>query len=163
MLPTRWEPFRSLSKELSSMHREMDELFRRTFGFGEEASAREGFSMAPAINTYTKDNRYCVEAELPGVGKDDLDVNIEGDILTLRGERRADKETKEEDYYIRESRYGSFIRRLPLPEGVDTDQVSAKFEDGILRISMPIEKKLAKGRKVMIEGPEKEQKEKKVH
>ena len=115
MLPTRWDPFRSLSKDLSSMHQEMDELFRRTFGFGEETPAREGFSMAPVINSYTKDKMFCVEAELPGVDKDDLDVNIEGDMLTLRGERKANKETKEEDYYIRESRYGSFMRKLSVP------------------------------------------------
>lgn len=163
MLPTRWDPFRSLTRELGSMHREMDDLFRRTFGLSKEAPSEAGFYMAPAVNTFTKGNTYCVEAELPGVDKDDLDVSIDGNVLTLRGERKADTETKEEDYYIRETQYGSFIRRLTLPEGVDTEGIHAKFEDGILRISMPMEKKAATGRKVLIEGSEEGKKGKKVH
>lgn len=163
MLPTRWDPFRSLTRELGSMHREMDDLFRRTFGLGRETPSEAGFFMAPPVNTYTKGNTYFVEAELPGVNKDDLDVSIDGNILTLRGERKADKEMKEEDYLIRETQYGSFIRRLTLPEGVDTGEIHARFEDGVLRISMPFEKKLAEGRKVLVEGPGEGKKGKKVH
>jgi HSP20 family protein len=163
MLPTRWDPFRSLTKELGTLHHEMDDLFRRTFGLTKETPGEANFYMAPAINTYTKGEKYFVEAELPGVSMDDLDVSIDGGILTLRGERKADKETKEDDYFIRESHYGSFIRRLSLPEGINVDQVHAKFEDGVLRISMPIEKKLATGRKVLIEGQGEKKKEKKPH
>lgn len=163
MLPTRWDPFRNLTHELGSLHREMDDLFRRTFGLTKETSEQAGFSMAPAVNTYTKGNKYFVEAELPGVNKDEVDVSIDGGILSISGERKADKETKEGDYFIRESHYGSFLRRLTLPEGVNAEEVSAKFKDGVLRISMPIEKKLTTGRKVLIEGPEGEQKEKKTH
>jgi HSP20 family protein len=162
MLPVRWEPFRSINKELSTLHREMDELFRRTFGWGAEPSVLErGGVMSPAINTFTKGNTYCVEAELPGVAKKDVDVSVEGNILTLRGERRESKETKEEDYFIREAQYGSFVRRLTLPEGVNTDEIHAKYENGILQISMPLEKKVSTGRKVLIEGAE--ESKKRVH
>jgi len=163
MLPTRWDPFRNMTKELSTIHREMDDLFRRTFGLSRETPSEGGLFMAPPVNTYMKGNTCFVEAELPGVNKDDLEVSVDGNILTLRGERKADKETKEEDYLIRESQYGSFIRRLTLPEGVDAGEIHAMFEDGVLRISMPIEKKLAAGRKVLIEGPGEGKKGKKVH
>jgi HSP20 family protein len=141
----------------------MDDLFRRTFGLSKETHGKTGLLMAPAVNTYTKGKKYFVEAELPGVSMDDLDVSIDGGVLTLRGERKEDKETKEDDYFIRESHYGSFLRRLTLPEGVNVDEVHAKFEDGVLRISMPIEKKLSTGRKVLIEGQEKKKIEKKTH
>ena len=149
MLPARWDPFRSINKELSSLHREMDDLFRRTFGQTMETKG----VMSPAINTYSKGNTFCVEAEIPGVKVEDLDVSVDGDILTLRGERKESKEVKEEDYMVRESQFGSFIRRLTLPEGVNTDQIHASFDNGLLKISMPVEKKLSTGRKVQIEGP----------
>lgn len=150
MLPTRWDPFRSINKELSSLHREMDDLFRRTFGTTMEA---KGGVISPTINTYAKGNMFCVEAEIPGVEKGDLDVSVDGDVLTLRGERKESKEVKEEDYIVRESQFGSFVRRLTLPEGVNTDQIHASYDNGILKISMPVEKKLSTGRKVQIEGP----------
>lgn len=149
MLPARLDPFRSINKELSSLHREMDDLFRRTFGQPTEARG----VMSPTINTYAKGNTFCVEADIPGVKKEDLDVSVDGDVLTLRGERKESKEVKEEDYIVRESQFGSFIRRLTLPEGVNIDQIHASYDDGILKISMPMEKKLSAGRKVQIEWP----------
>ena len=155
-MSTRWDPFRSINKELSSLHREVDDLFRRTFGFGSE----KGSGMSPTVNTYLKGNTFCVEAELPGVSKDDLEVSVDGDILTLSGERKESREIKEDEYILRESQFGSFLRRLPLPEGVNTEQIDASFERGILKISMPLEKKTTSGRKVEIKDPEEE---KKVH
>ena len=70
---------------------------------------------------------------------------------------------KEENYFVRESQYGSFVRRLTLPEWVNTDEIHATYTDGVLRISMPVEKKLATGRKVMIEGPEEGKKKREIH
>jgi HSP20 family protein len=163
MLPIRWEPFRSLSRELNTLHREMDEMFRRTFGVTTEPGLERGAFITPVVNTYTKGDTYFVEAELPGVSKSDLDVSVEGNTLTLRGERKQSRETREEDYFIRESQYGSFIRRLTLPEGVNTEKIHASYEDGVLRISMPVEKKLAAGRKVLIEGAEEGKKKREVH
>jgi HSP20 family protein len=162
MLPTRFDPFRGLSKELSTLHREMDDLFRRTFGLtGESLPAEtEGF-VSPMVNSYVKDNVYHVEAEIPGVDKKDLDVSVEGKMLTLRGERKFSKEVKEVDYLVRESQYGSFIRRLTLPEGVNTEKIHASYENGILEITMPMEKRIS-GRKILIEGRE-EKKGGKVH
>ena len=163
MLPTQWGPFRGLSRELSTLHREMDELFRKTFGLTAEPAFEKGAVFTPAVNTYVEGNNYCVEAELPGINKKDIDVSIDGNILTLRGERRESKERKEENYYIHESQYGSFVRRLTLPEEVNTEKVHAAYDNGVLRISMPIEKKLAAGRKVLIEGSEESGKKREIH
>jgi len=96
-----------------------------------------------------------VEAEIPGVDKNDLEVSVDGNMLTIRGERKMSREEKEEDYIIRESEYGSFMRRLTMPEGVKTENVHASFENGILKITIPMEKKAIAGRKIEIEGPEK--------
>jgi HSP20 family protein len=161
MLPIRFDPFRGLTRELSTLHREMDDLFRRTFGVTAETLPAEtaGF-ISPLVNTYVKDNMFCVEAEIPGVDKKDLDVSVDGKVLTLRGERKITKEIKEVDYLTRESQYGSFIRRLTLPEGVNSEKIHASYESGILKITMPMAKRVA-GRKVMIEGPE--EKAGKVH
>jgi HSP20 family protein len=148
MLPIRWDPFR----DLGTLHREIDSLFRRTFGTLEEPESEATLMMSPKLNAFVKDNVYHVEAELPGIDREDLDVNIDGNILTLRGERKMSKETKEQDFLIRESGYGSFMRRLTLPDGVDAEKVQAKYDNGILMITMPMTKKITGGRKVLVEG-----------
>ena len=154
MLPMRFDPFKSLTRELGTLHREMDDLFRKTFGItGETLPAETAGFVSPIVNTYVKDNMFCVEAEIPGVDKKDLDVSVEGNVLTLRGERKISREVKEVDYLTRESQYGSFIRRLTLPEGVNSEKIHASYESGILKITMPMEKRVT-GRKIMIEGPE---------
>jgi HSP20 family protein len=141
----------------------MDELFRKTFGLSTEPAFERGGVLTPAVNTFVEGNNYCVEAELPGISKKDLDVSIDGNILTLRGERKESRERKEEDYFIRESQCGSFVRRLTLPEGVNTEKIHAAYDNGVLRISMPMEKQFAAGRKVLVEGPEEGGKKREIH
>lgn len=153
MLPVRWDPFKDLTRELGTIHREVDELFRRTFGMTGEATPETGTLMVPPVNTFVKDGMLHVVAEIPGADRKDLDVNIDGHTLTIRGERKVTKETKEPDYLMRESRFGTFLRRLTLPEGINADKVHATYNDGILEITMPMELKAA-GRKVLVEGPE---------
>jgi HSP20 family protein len=159
MLPIRWDPFR----DLGTLHREIDDLFRRTFGSMAETEGEATQMMSPKVNTFIKDNVFHVEAELPGLNREDLDVSIDGNVLTLHGERKESKERKDQDYLMRESRFGSFMRRLTLPEGVDTDKVRAGYDNGILTVTMPVTKKLAGGRKVLIEGGTGKPSEKKVH
>lgn len=152
MLPTRWDPFRELTRDLGVLHREFDDLFRRTFG-GERALAGEDLRM-PLVNTFVKDNVLHVEAELPGIRSEDLDVSVEGHVLTIRATASKESEVKEEHYLMRECSKQSFLRRLDLPEGINAEAVHAKFEDGILRLTMPILKQV-EGRKIPIETAKK--------
>lgn len=148
MLPIRWDPFR----DFGTMHREFDDLLRQVFGGALTETGTAGNTLTPVVNTFVKENVYHLQAELPGVAKDDLDISIEENMLILKGERKEVTEKKEADYILKESRYGSFVRRMTLPDGVDTEKVHATCKDGILEITMPIEQKAPTARKVMVEG-----------
>ncbi len=144
---TRWDPFR----ELSTMHRDMDEIFRHTFGdvggFGHLMKEGDRY---PLLETYTKDDRFYIKAHVPGMDPEKIDVSILGNELTLKGESQEDKDVKEEDYMLREVRYGSFERRITLPRGINTDDLHATFENGMLIISAPIKEEL-KAKKIAVE------------
>ncbi|MDM7999560.1 MAG: Hsp20/alpha crystallin family protein [Dehalococcoidia bacterium] len=92
---------------------------------------------APALEVYEKDNNFVVKAELPGVKKEDVDVSITGDTLTIKGQKKASKEIRDEDYYRCESQYGSFSRTITLPAAVDTKKIEATYENGVLEIHVP--------------------------
>jgi HSP20 family protein len=92
---------------------------------------------APAIEMLEKNGQLIVRAELPGLTKEDVEIEITEDMLTLKGERREEKEEKGEGFYRTERCYGSFFRTLPLPEGAETDKAKAAFHDGVLEIMMP--------------------------
>lgn len=154
MLPSRWDPFRDLSKELNLLHREMDDMFRRTFGLTRDPSGEGSGLGAPVVNTYVKDQTFYVEVEVPGVGKEQLDVHVDGNMLTISGERTANREVKEQEYLLRETRFGSFRRRLMLPEGANAEKIHAGYKNGVLEVSMPMEKKCPGGRKVPVKGEE---------
>lgn len=136
---TRWDPFR----ELMGLHRDVDSLFRRTFGdvggfgrgFGHLIPEREEY---PMMDCYTKDDLFHVKAHLPGIDPKNVEISIVGDRLTLRGETKADKNVKEEDYWLREVRYGAFERTVTLPETVDPEKVHASYEEGMLTITAPL-------------------------
>jgi len=98
---------------------------------------REGMAWAPAVEMYEKDNNFVVRAELPGVKKEDVDVTITGETLTIRGERKLSKEVRDEDYHRCESHYGSFSRSITLPAAVDAKKIEATYEHGILEIRVP--------------------------
>ena len=158
---TRWDPFRTMKRwdpfeELRSMQSEMDRLFDRFLGAGAPAE-RETFWMPP-VESYTKDNQLVFRAELPGVDPKDLDVSVTDRELVIKGERKAEKSGKDEQYTYREINYGSFERRFDLPEGVKTEDLKAKFTNGILEISMPAPA-ISKARKIEIEAPKEEKKQ----
>jgi HSP20 family protein len=96
-----------------------------------------GMAWAPAVEIYEKENNFVVKADLPGVKKEDVDVSVIGDTLTIKGERKASKEVKDEDYYRCETHYGSFSRSITLPAAVDPRKVEASYQDGILEIQVP--------------------------
>lgn len=141
---TRWDPF----AELRDLQREMDRLFESFFGRTRAEVAEAGWS--PLVDIYeTKDN-LVVKAELPGVKPEEVEVNIVGDTLTLKGERKQEKEVSEEGYYHRELAYGAFQRSLALPQMVDPGKVKATFKNGVLEIILP-KKEEAKPKAIKVE------------
>jgi HSP20 family protein len=127
---------------------EMDRLFE-DFGFGRgfltPAFGRELGSLgelersvwSPQVEVFERGGQLVVRADLPGMTKDDINVDITDDALMLRGERKSEREENEEGYYRSERSYGSFYRSIPLPEGVNAEDANATFRDGVLEITMP--------------------------
>jgi HSP20 family protein len=153
----RLDPFRMISKwdpfeDLRRMQRDMDRLFDRFLGDETMTVARPGIWM-PSIESYYKDGHLVFKAEIPGVDQKDLDVSVTDRELVIKGERKVSKDAKEENYIHREIAYGSFERRFTLPEGVKTDELKAKFSNGILEITVPAPA-VPKARKVEIETRE---------
>ena len=127
---TRWEPTREMMTLREAMDRLFDDAFTRPL------SIRDGWS-APAIDMYQTDDEIVVRASLPGFKADDVQINITGDVLTLRGEMKHEDEQKEKAWHLREQRWGSFERSIALPTNVVADRANADFENGILTITLP--------------------------
>jgi len=97
----------------------------------------EEMGWAPAIELIERDDRFVVRAEIPGMKEEDIDVSVVGDTLTIRGEKKASTEVKEENYYCCERSYGSFFRSIGLPSNVDAKKIKAHYEDGVLEVTLP--------------------------
>lgn len=133
--PARREPVSLRNAMEAEFDRFLNDGF---FGFRPfRRLARSQFGFAPSVDVYDKDGAIVVKAELPGVKKEDISATVEDGDLVIKGSRAEEKEVKETDYYRMERSSGSFYRRIPLPEGVKTDDVSAKYEDGVLEVRVP--------------------------
>jgi HSP20 family protein len=133
MAIVKWEPFR----DLMTAQRDFDRLFREAFSpvFGEtELSTR---AWAPPVDIYETDNDIVLKAELPGVDPKDVEIRVEDNNLYLKGERKFEKEVKEENYHRVERSYGSFSRSFSLPNSISADKVKAEYKDGLLTLTMP--------------------------
>ncbi len=131
----RWmDPFRDVMGIQDRMNRLFEELLTR--GRGREEGLEAGAWM-PAVDIYETSDDVVVKAELPGVEKDQIGVEVKAGVLTLRGERKVEKEVKEENYHRVERAYGTFLRSFTLPVSVEEDKVSAKLAGGILEIHLP--------------------------
>ncbi len=117
------------------MERFMDE-FLRDWPMMWQRVPGEGMGWAPSIELYDKGDKLVVRAEIPGIKKDDIDISVSGDMLTVSGERKSQSEVKEEDYYRSELSYGKFARSIQLPASVDSDHIEATYDNGILEVSM---------------------------
>ncbi len=128
---TRWDPFR----ELTSLHDQMNRLFRDSFGTpsGREESLTTG-AFVPPVDVYEDEHNIVLKMEVPGIEQKDIDIRLEDDVLTVRGERKFEKEEKEENFQRVERRYGSFTRSFTLPHTVDANNVNADYENGVLKI-----------------------------
>jgi HSP20 family protein len=96
-----------------------------------------GEEYSPIMDFYEKDGKYHIRADLPGVGKEDISISIENDLVTIRGKRKSSEEESDASYYIKESSYGSFSRSFKLPGALDENKVEANFKDGVLNFVMP--------------------------
>jgi HSP20 family protein len=137
MAIVRWEPFRDLMTVQDRMNRIFDDAFRGAARPGSEEDWALGGSWAPAVDIFENEGNLVLKAELPGIDPKDVDVRVENNVLTLRGERKFETEVKREQYHRVERAYGTFSRSFTLPNVVDTDKIKAEFKDGVLRVTLP--------------------------
>jgi HSP20 family protein len=130
----RWDP----SRELTSLQSEVNRLFNTFFDTpaagGNHSALRR---WVPAMDLVETEDHFVLRADLPGLTKDDVSIELEDRVLTVSGERKAEHEDRNEGYYRVERAFGSFSRSLTLPEGVDADSVEASFDNGVLEVRIP--------------------------
>jgi HSP20 family protein len=130
---TRYDPFR----DLRSLQDEVNRLFSTSLGrgFDDEGLARGAWM--PSVDIFENKDSIVLEAELPGMNREDFELTIENNTLTLRGERRFEKRNEGDNYHRVERSYGSFTRSFTLPQGIDEDQIAADFNNGVLTVRIP--------------------------
>ena len=129
MAITRWYPFR----EVATLQNRMNSLFRE---FNQAEGPLATASFVPAVDIYEDPQKVVLKLEVPGVEEKDLDVRVENNTLTVKGERRFEKEEKEENFHRIERSYGSFYRAFTLPTTVDSEQVHANYTNGVLKLEL---------------------------
>ncbi len=129
---SRWEPFRGLS----TLHDQVNRLFNETVlrGHGEDSALT---TWSPAVDIYETENELVVKADLPDVSEKDIDVRVENNLLTVRGERKFEKSVSEDNYLRVERSYGAFSRSFSLPNTVNAEQIQVEYKNGVLTVTMP--------------------------
>jgi HSP20 family protein len=141
--PAEWRPFESLRREVDRLFEDFQlGSWRSPFGrsvFDVQPFWRGeiGWGKAPAVDIVDKGNAYEIMAELPGMDESNIDVKFSDGTLTIKGEKRDEKEEKKKEYYLSERRYGSFQRSFGVPDGVDADKIEANFKNGVLTVTLP--------------------------
>ncbi len=138
MAITRWNPATDITRDLDTMQKRMNRLFNDFF------SGREGDgddlilgSWNPAVDVVEHDDSYVIEAELPGMNKNDIKISVTNDVLTIQGEKKVEKEDKKKNFHRTERSYRSFSRTFSLPGNVKADKVEAEFNNGVLTVKVP--------------------------
>jgi len=144
----RWDPFR----DIVTLRERMNRMFEDVFSGRQEDKELTPSAWAPAVDIYETENELVLAAEVPGLSEKDVEIKIEDNTLTLKGERRFEKETKEENYHRIERSYGSFYRAFTLPNSIDPEKIQAEHENGVLKVVMPKRQEL-KPRMVKILKP----------
>lgn len=131
----RFDPFR----DLRAMHNRVDRLFNEAASRRVEQSEEEPLraSWLPAVDVHENDNEITLRAELPGMKEDDIELTLDRGRLTVQGEKRLEKEDTDGEYRRIEASYGSFYRSFPLPDTVDQDNIDARFDNGVLHVTLP--------------------------
>lgn len=129
----KWNPMR----EMLGFNSRADRLFNDLFYPSREGRLSRNWGWNPRVDIYEEGDAVVLKAELPGVDKDNITVDVKDRVLTLKGERSSDNDVKEESYYRRERTFGSFVRRFNLPDLVDPGQITADYKDGVLKVAIP--------------------------
>ncbi len=145
MAIVRWDPFRDLSMLQDRMNRLFDDA-GRTWRPDEPAATT---SWSPSVDIFETEGEIVVKAELPGMDRKDIQLNLENNVLSLRGERKFQKETKDDNYHRIERSYGVFSRAFSIPATVDEERIRADYKDGVLKIVLP-KKDQAKPKQIKI-------------
>lgn len=130
----KWTPWREMATIHNRVSRLFEDPFLRTSWFDDGLALT---NWNPVIDIYDNDDTVVIKAELPGMDKKDISIDLKDGVLTLKGERSYDNEVKEENYHRKERAYGKFHRSFRLPENVDVDKIKADYKDGILKIDIP--------------------------
>lgn len=130
MVITRWDPFR----ELTTLQHRFNHLFQDYNRGQDELTTTTSF--VPAVDVYEDEHKVTLKLEVPGISQEDLDIRLENNTLTVRGERKFEKEEKEENFHRIERRYGSFARSFTLPNTLDPESVKANYDNGVLKIEL---------------------------
>ena len=146
MLVTRYEPFNDIRKSFDLVNQIINSVEQKR-----EGKSAVTFDFVPKVNTREGKEAYHIEVELPGIKKEEVDIKIDGNVLTISGERNLRQEVNEEDYQKVESHYGIFSRSFTLPEEIDVENIHAESDNGIIEIVIPKLKKVdAKSKKIEI-------------
>lgn len=143
----KYDPFR----ELRNLQDEMTRLFVGVSPRGLDREEMAGGSWIPSVDIFEDKDRLVLEADLPGMNREDFDISVENNVITLRGERKFEKKVDGDNYHRVERAYGSFSRSFTLPQSVTADGAAAEFENGILRVSLP-KREETKARKIEVSG-----------
>jgi HSP20 family protein len=157
-LLTRWDPVR----DLATMQNRMNRFFRESYSPEGPEEALTTTSFAPPVDIYEDEHTITVKMEVPGIDEKDIDVRIENNTLTVHGERKMEKEEKEENFRRVERQYGSFTRSFTLPSSVDSGQVSAHYDKGVLKINLA-KKAEAKPKQIKVNVGSEKNLETKIH
>jgi HSP20 family protein len=134
MALVRWEPVRELSSLQSEMNRLFNTFFDTPANAGNSGNLRR---WVPSMDLAETDTHFVLRADLPGVNEEDVSIELEDNVLTVAGERKAEQEEKKEGFYRVERSFGQFRRSLTLPEGVDAESIAATFDRGVLEVRIP--------------------------
>jgi len=147
MAMTRFDPFR----DLAVLQDRMNLLFNDNFGpRGRDEALLNRGTWTPSVDIYEVDGALVLKAELPDMRREDIDVTVENNTLTIRGERKLDNEIKQENFHRIERGYGSFVRQFSLPNTVDAAKIAADYKDGVLSVKLPVREE-AKPRTIKVE------------
>ena len=155
MSPFRGRGFYDLHSEMNRM---LDEVLGGTTrGRTGRQQGLQAAEWAPSMDGLEEDGNLVIKAELPGVKQEDVDITVHDRVLTISGQRREESETERGGYHVRERRYGSFSRSLALPEGLDESKIHARYDKGVLEVTVEGVAAVQEPKRIQIEGPSTEQ------